>query len=129
MCDGVADCADCSDEESCIQIAFINLSPISRTEPKVYTKCPDGWSLCNVLDQFCFPNHKICVFERDRYGTLHCPNTEHLRFCERHLCPTMFKCKASYCIATFMVCDGTPDCPGGEDEQDCNSILCPGTSS
>ena len=31
-----------------------------------------------------------------------------------------------YCLPVFVVCNGVLDCPGHEDEQDCDSYTCPG---
>ena len=31
-----------------------------------------------------------------------------------------------YCLPVFLVCNGVLDCPGHEDEQDCDSYTCPG---
>ncbi|KAB7505772.1 Very low-density lipoprotein receptor [Armadillidium nasatum] len=43
---------------------------------------------------------------------------------------SQFKCQASnetsaFCIPKKRHCDGTPDCPGGEDEKDCVPRTCP----
>ena len=71
--------------------------------------CAQGWSLCSVNNQSeCFPNEKLCIFERDKYGSpLYCTNTEHLNLCDmdmlQRLCPTMYRCKTSYCIPLSMV--------------------------
>ena len=41
-------------------------------------------------------------------------------------CPGMFKCLESYCLPMSLVCDGYADCPDGEDELFCSSLICPG---
>lgn len=39
----------------------------------------------------------------------------------------MFKCKQSYCVPAYMVCDSVKDCPYGEDEDNCSyPVSCPG---
>ena len=126
VCDGTADCVDSADESSCPHITLPDVTTTSSKVVQTYEECPDEWTLCNVFDTFCFPNSNICVFNRGLYSSVHCHNTEYLRFCRQHQCPTMFKCKASYCIPSFMVCDGILDCPVGEDEEQCGSIACPG---
>ena len=92
--------------------------------------CPDGWSKCTASAvSSCYPNGKICVFERAFTGeALYCRNTEHLHFCKDHKCPTMFPCKNTYCIPFHMVCDGIFDCPDALDEttERCNNLSCPG---
>ena len=94
------------------------------------TRCPNGWSKCTASAKTsCYPNEKICVFERDITGdTLYCKNTEHLQFCEKHKCPSMFSCYNTYCIPFHMVCDGVSDCPDSRDEasERCNNLSCPG---
>ena len=93
--------------------------------------CPEGWSKCTpeTLLSTCYPNEKICVFERIITGeALYCRNTEHLMFCENHKCPSMFACENTYCIPFHMVCDGVSDCPDGRDEagERCHNLSCPG---
>ena len=71
--------------------------------------CAQGWSICSDrVGSNCFPNEKLCVFERDKYGSpLYCNNTEHLSLCYKELleklCPSMYQCKESYCIPISMV--------------------------
>ena len=79
--------------------------------------CPSEWALCTSGETgSCYPNEKICVFERNIFGTpLYCPNTEHLDDCHYHQCPTQFKC-TTFCIPIYMLCDGVSDCPDAEDE-------------
>ena len=38
----------------------------------------------------------------------------------------MFKCLTTYCIPTYLLCDGVYQCPNGEDEQSCDSFTCAG---
>ena len=88
--------------------------------------CQDGWTHCDVFASDCFPNNKICVFERSANMLMYCPNTEHIMFCADHECPSMFKCYRSYCIPIYMICDGINDCPLSEDESECAEKSCPG---
>ena len=96
---------------------------VSLTSPelstKEYTMCSDGWSKCNPTgDSPCYPNTNICVFERTIYGDpKYCPNTNHLKNCMRHQCPSMLTCNNTYCIPFHIVCDGVADCPDGRDEE------------
>ena len=93
----------------------------------LFTDCLADWSYCDGIGPPCYPNHQRCHFLRSAHGDAsHCPNTEHLRYCVQHECPTMFKCNASYCIPFYMVCDGVPDCPYSEDEVSCSAFSCPG---
>ena len=84
-------------------------------------------SHCNLTSKHTYPSEKVCTFERDMYGdTLHCPSSEHLMYCEDHQCPGMFKCQDSYCIPSYMVCDGVHDCPYQHDEMQCENMVCVG---
>ena len=84
-------------------------------------------TLCNYGSSECYSPHKICTFERDIYGNpVHCSDTEHLRYCASHQCPNAFKCHGSYCIPSHMVCDLIVDCPDGEDEYNCDSLITQG---
>ena len=38
----------------------------------------------------------------------------------------MFKCLTTYCIPTYLLCDGVHHCPNGEDEQSCERFSCAG---
>ena len=38
----------------------------------------------------------------------------------------MFKCLTTYCIPTYLICDGVHQCPNGEDEQSCERFTCAG---
>ena len=38
----------------------------------------------------------------------------------------MFKCLTTYCIPTYLLCDGVHHCPNGEDEQSCDRFTCAG---
>lgn len=121
-CDGRSDCSDSSDEINCksVQIDIINYII------QEYFPCVSGYTLCNNFAKHCFPQHEVCVFARDLKGDpLHCPDTEHLRYCEHHQCPHMYKCLRSYCIPIQSICDDVMDCPDGNDEMNCENISCP----
>ena len=127
ICDGISDCEDSSDELSCRSKESI--STIINNQLIWYlSKCPSKWTRCNVYSDACFPNDRLCVYERlaGQHQALYCQNTEHLRFCRYHQCPTMYKCRDSYCIPTHMVCNGVADCPDMEDEANCSSLTCIG---
>ena len=124
VCNGIPDCDDFSDETACrYSTSYQGIEPITLL---YFNQCPNGWSFCNVFGNECFPNNKICVYERWVNVPLYCSNTEHLNYCAEHQCPSMLKCDHSYCIPTYMMCDGVNDCPGGEDEHTCTHISCAG---
>ncbi len=57
------------------------------------------------------------------------PTSDHglnLKHCYYHECPGMYKCINSYCIPYHKVCNGKLDCPSGEEEINCDQIICPG---
>ena len=101
----------------------LNMYQIGEKEEHVFNSdiaCPNGWARCTSGDAgYCYPNEKLCVFERNIIGApLYCRNTEHLAECFDYPCPTQFKCRQSFCIPIYMVCDGVVDCPDQEDEAD-----------
>ena len=103
-----------------MSISNLHMSRVEKTQQHIFNgnlSCPREWALCASGDTgSCYPNEKLCVFERNIFGTpLYCSNTEHLEQCYDHQCPTHFKCKA-FCIPIYMLCDGVSDCPDEEDE-------------
>ena len=107
---------------------FIPLDyPTLRLSNDVRNCWQQKWASCDDGSHNCYPMELRCTFQRDIYGDpLHCPNTEHLRYCFAHECPTMFKCNNSFCIPLQMVCDLVGDCPALEDENNCENMTCPG---
>ncbi|XP_048258457.1 uncharacterized protein LOC124137409 [Haliotis rufescens] len=69
-----------------------------------------------------------CRLQYDQYKEpIGCKDLTHLRNCGEETCPSDYmKCPHSYCVSVSLVCDGRPDCPGGDDEMDCESWTCPG---
>ncbi len=76
----------------------------------------------------CYRRDKICVYEIHHHTNLlmYCRNGGHLSDCERHECPSRYKCTKSYCIPLHYVCNGRLDCPRGEDEDNCAVLKCSG---
>ncbi len=81
--------------------------------------------LKNFLGE-CFPRHRHCVFEPFSMGTQGCRDGAHLRSCYLHSCPNFFKCHNDYCLPFHLICNGVPDCPNGEDEEECERMSCLG---
>ncbi len=90
--------------------------------PNTFTQCIKG------LPEICYPRDKICVYEVDSYSMYikYCRNGAHLDNCSHHECPSMYKCRDSYCVPYHYVCNGRIDCPHGEDENNCSQLNCPG---
>ena len=91
------------------------------------TSCHDDWSLCEFKTiSYCYPTHLRCIYNVYKSHVIGCPGQEHLKACEHHQCPSMFKCLTTYCIPTYLLCDGVHHCPNGEDEQSCERFSCAG---
>ena len=134
ICDMIDHCNDMSDEINCYFLELpaiailMAVSSLPRRKEAIDSRCPDGYSLCNVHGGLhCYLTHKWCVYEKYNGIALHCPQLEHLYHCEYYNCgSTMYKCPNAYCVPTYMVCDMSRDCPNGEDETSCSQIVCPG---
>lgn len=82
---------------------------------------------CYVDHAKCFTISDLCIFDHDINGNIKiCRNGAHLKNCSFYQCSDTFKCFNSYCIPFWKVCDGTWDCPFGEEERDCVSRSCSG---
>ena len=132
-CNSVADCSDNSDERECFSYAADAIEVPVSTDINMYldswlTQCPDGWALCSQShEQMCYPIDKWCTYITYKGIPLYCPDLDQTHFCDGFECPTMFKCESTYCISTYMVCDGVHDCPTKEDEETCADMRCPGS--
>ena len=79
-----------------------------------------------MATSYCYPTHLRCIYNVYKSHAIGCPNSEHLKACEHYQCPRMFKCLTTYCIPTYLLCDGVHHCPNGEDEQSCDRFTCTG---
>ena len=125
LCDGVAQCHDQSDETTC---PVWDIGSVHQLVTPQYVSCEDdsGLSYCTT-SPYCFKSNRLCVYERTLTGEpYHCSNTDHLRWCKDHVCTTFYKCPSSYCVPYHLICDDVPDCPNGEDEQNCPIVSCAG---
>ena len=118
--DLVADCPMAEDEPILAEILSSALTGGNITRKA--QACLLGNRLpCSLGHPKCFPIHGLCVYNLDYWGYLkYCRNGVHLFACESVRCPLHFKCGRSYCVPIRMVCDGSLDCPGGEDEGQCD---------
>ena len=128
---------------SCVSGETIDINLVNDTIPD----CPvhgddEVWpnesmpsiTVCNDKVMIaCIPGHPkmfvhqlLCQLTWDSAGRLAiCRNGAHLKDCIYHSCPHQYKCPYSYCIPVHAVCDGRVDCPDGNDETDCHTLLCP----
>jgi len=98
VCDGNIDCEDRSDENELICFKMFVMAPHKKKE------------------------NTMCVYNR-RDPSLQTINDE---VCEYDECSRNFKCYMTYCIPLFLLCDGSMDCPYGEDEENCFVSICQG---
>uniref|UniRef100_A0A182PBK9 EGF-like domain-containing protein n=1 Tax=Anopheles epiroticus TaxID=199890 RepID=A0A182PBK9_9DIPT len=121
-CDGSPDCHDASDEhETCHPGGQKGVGTGEEA-------CPDGYFRCGV--GFCIAPALVCDGNDD------CGDgTDEPEHCEEHKEPhgctpadladvsagTMFRCaKSDTCWPAAVRCNGTAECPHGEDERDCS---------
>ncbi|EZA49376.1 Sortilin-related receptor [Ooceraea biroi] len=134
-CDGDRDCADGSDELNCNTTIVPQPPPYSPLLPT--NSCNDWMFMCN--NKKCVPywwkcdSVDDCGDDSDEIGcgtgadvtlepTSPGHTTEQPRLCREH----QFQCYNGDCIENAWVCDGSNDCPTGEDElQHCDKIHTP----
>ncbi len=125
--DLVPDCSDQSDEN--LYDDFLrNGSSMQYFRDRILCKQPEETTCEKNFLGVCYPRHLYCVYETvGLEETTGCRNGGHLKECKFHKCPSQFKCPDAYCVPVYVVCNGRPDCPNGEDEVNCNSVIsCPG---
>ncbi len=103
--------------ESYVPSGFIPLGKCAQYGPDLHP--------CGTLYDGCFKKSGICLRDKlPNNSPAFCKDREHLANCEKFVCPGKFKCAESYCLPMHRVCDGTYDCPSGDDEVDCDQFRC-----
>ena len=106
-CDAQIDCPDESDETSCGDEAYDDrgLETIEAVQPPALV----NFNALSFLDSLSVTPMRTA----ENYSVL-CPETH-------------FRCPGDgYCLPVYVICNGVYDCPGREDEAECDSYLCPG---
>ena len=77
--------------------------------------------------KYAIPKTKWCIYEKSLQNRTarYCPHGEHLKDCKIHICK-YFKCPNTYCVPYSYLCDGTWDCPRGQDEEHDVCLSCAG---
>ena len=109
LCDGDADCADWSDEDT------VNCD---KFKPKIEACLPTqltctNSSQCISADQLCDGTFD-CKNGSDEENCDYVETTNSSKGCD-------YKCMNDVCLDESQVCDGKDDCTDGEDEEDCDS--------
>ena len=134
VCDFHADCADSSDEGFCYhRDCTDNVRCINGQCLKTSQMC-DGRQDCRdasdelfcrngvVRDPILFNPPPPVLISFNAEGDFHRQSLGSLQQCPE----THFLCPDSYCLPVYVVCNGVYDCPGWEDETQCDSYTCPG---
>ncbi|RZC33374.1 Ldl recept a and/or fn3 domain containing protein [Asbolus verrucosus] len=121
VCDGDKDCPHGEDENNC------TTSTIEVSIPKNFT-CAEWMLKCS--NQNCIPYWWKCDGSDDcgdGSDEVDCSKTKTSTTPSPQFTSVLpppcngFQCPNKRCILLSWVCDGTKDCPGGEDESDCKS--------
>ena len=100
-----------------------------RTSTSNHASNGDGTKLqCKSGDQV-YDEQSICQYDTVDDKLTYCEDGTHLGAsgtCTDFACYQGYKCRNSYCIPIRKICDGRSDCPGQEDEYDCEDYTCPG---
>ena len=130
FCNGESDCPLGEDEQGCeiVQKAIYNTSLTLQDIDDSTGFCYGSVDYLPCFSQTeCYNLQSLCQYDSMDGILMHCADGSHLgAFCKHHVCNHNYKCILSYCIPTHKVCDGTVDCPDGDDEELCDNMACPG---
>ncbi|XP_043936593.1 very low-density lipoprotein receptor isoform X1 [Protopterus annectens] len=142
-CDGDDDCADGSDEASCVKTTCSESDFVCKNGqciPKRWhcdgdTDCEDSsdespekcyMRTCKSTEFSCSAQSTLCLpisWKCD--GDDDCENGEDEENCGNVTCsPTEFTCSSNRCISKNFVCNGQDDCGDNSDEKDCTVPTC-----
>ena len=130
FCDGRKDCSEGEDEVGCSVTREFKYEVSTQLQmvDQITGFCSGRADQLPCRSQTqCYSLQSLCQYDTIDGIITHCTDGTHLgSHCMFHVCNLQYKCIESYCIPTRKLCDGMVDCPSGEDEENCDTLSCPG---
>ena len=111
----------------CVLCCVLPSASLGKTAV-IYSHCADGSDELKCRDYLTSDDVRSNTLRPPALVTFNGLGNFNVTPLDNDSCPeTHFRCVADgYCLPVYVRCNGANDCPGHEDEADCDSYMCPG---